>query len=375
MSEGNEDPAVRKGWSMTPVELLVIVSIIGILVGVLLPAVWQVRAAARRTQSSNNLRQIALGTLNYESAYMRFPAGENQINGGSEKFGWALAILPFMEASNLTGRVNGDEPWDSLNNSFVLSSFVTFYSSPCERKSFNLAGYGVLHYAACAEVISGDVGIVPGDDFDRSRFMFGEICDGYEPWAKPSSCRVFGNGIQFDTMSFANPELDGALMARANGAVEFVASTLNRPAQTFQGTRKQGDSAVPNAFGYELILEYSPVLKGWRANCWFSPNSKSYGGGKALNDSGLKQLIQDDKVVAVTLGGAHQVSAGGLTAFKGCAVTRLDIGGQIRLEDDDLRVLHGLSQLEFLNLRGEEFSDDAINELRLSLPNCEVTVR
>lgn len=103
-----------KKAGFTLVELLVVIAIIGILIGMLLPAVQQVREAARRTECLNNMRQIGLATLNYESAHMEFPtlgsmhnhARFNNYNNdaffaGNEPWTWVYQTLPFMEQNNL----------------------------------------------------------------------------------------------------------------------------------------------------------------------------------------------------------------------------------------------------------------------------------
>jgi prepilin-type N-terminal cleavage/methylation domain-containing protein/prepilin-type processing-associated H-X9-DG protein len=108
----------------TLVELLVVIAIIGILVGLLLPAVQAAREAARRMQCSNNVKQLALAVLNYESAYKRFPAGNtawSPLNVGAGRvsgnpdmnngfyngmLSWSIAVLPFMEGNTIYQQYN-----------------------------------------------------------------------------------------------------------------------------------------------------------------------------------------------------------------------------------------------------------------------------
>ncbi len=99
----------RSGFTL--VELLVVIAIIGVMVGLLLPAVQAAREASRRMSCGNNIRQVALALLNYESAFKKFPLGVNYGNGKAPHtvayhHTWLTSILPQMEASTIANNVN-----------------------------------------------------------------------------------------------------------------------------------------------------------------------------------------------------------------------------------------------------------------------------
>ena len=146
----------KKGFTL--VELLVVIAIIGILVGMLLPAVQQVREAARRTQCANNLRQLGIAMLNYESSFGEFPPGylseptrDGNVPSGifidpntwdaAPGWGWAAHLLPYMEQGNLRNALDFDQPiWAAVNRPAIETQVETFLcpSSSGERNAMEV---------------------------------------------------------------------------------------------------------------------------------------------------------------------------------------------------------------------------------------------
>ena len=112
---------MKNSRGFTLVELLVVIAIIGLLIALLLPAVQSTRESARRTQCTNNLKQITLGLHSYANSRKRFPS---RLNPFTPRSSWLIQLLPFIEQQPLSDEIqrgvledgtqtlpNGPVPW------------------------------------------------------------------------------------------------------------------------------------------------------------------------------------------------------------------------------------------------------------------------
>ena len=175
---------LRTKSGFTLVELLVVIAIIGILVGMLLPAVQQVREAARRTQCLNNVRQQTLATHIYCDGNQHFPAGWDQTAAA-----WNGLILPFIEQSNLGSTMdlpNDSDNWTTNGSAkeAACGTLIGVYRCPTMTIAENIDNNGIpgrvpaSYRGNAGSEVSNDGGPVVANtksmkDHDLNGLMFG----------------------------------------------------------------------------------------------------------------------------------------------------------------------------------------------------------
>lgn len=150
---------------LTLIELLVVVAIIGLLVGLLIPAVQASRESARRTQCTNNLRQFGIALIHYETAHQKFPVGTRASIGtdGLQFYENAnYLLLPYFELESLQQLYDKNKPWEGQSpdvSSRVIEAFVCPSNSkqnPGNRAILGAFGYnevyGTTDYLYCKGV-------------------------------------------------------------------------------------------------------------------------------------------------------------------------------------------------------------------------------
>src|SRR5262245_268971 len=116
----------RRSRGFTLIELLVVIAIIGILISLLLPAVQAARESGRRTSCSNNLHQLGLALQLHHDTRQFFPPGTT--NGMSQH----ALLLPFMELSVLSDKIDWNVPYNDPANDLVRTTIVPSFLCPSD---------------------------------------------------------------------------------------------------------------------------------------------------------------------------------------------------------------------------------------------------
>ncbi len=144
----------RRGFTL--IELLVVIAIIAVLISLLLPAVQAAREAARRIQCVNNLKQLGLAVMNYESANSALPPQQTMVIVGNNQptsytsWGVSARLAPFLEAGPMFNAMNFSLKYSDPTNTTVSYLQINYLICPSERnterpdaaKPFGVSNYG-----------------------------------------------------------------------------------------------------------------------------------------------------------------------------------------------------------------------------------------
>jgi len=123
----------RKGFTI--LELLVSITIIGILVALILPAVQQARESARRISCANNMKQLGVAVQHYHDVYGSFPPGGVQLGRWFEApvgTTWTISLLPFLDQTTLFFRYKSNLPNTAPENELVRRTHLSVMTCPSD---------------------------------------------------------------------------------------------------------------------------------------------------------------------------------------------------------------------------------------------------
>ncbi|MGO8691549.1 MAG: DUF1559 domain-containing protein [Thermoguttaceae bacterium] len=299
----------RRLRGFTLVELLVVIAILGILAGVLLPAVQSTRESARRLSCVNNLKQIGLAVLNFESENGVLPA---RCQTSVPYRGWGPALLPYLEEKALAAQYNYKlNFWDQGNAAAVAAPVAVFScpSAPAGRK---------------VDIITDDDAPVPGIDTGT----IGAEGDYFAPnsvdafWLPPAQYAL-------DSDELEAPALAVGRGRRVSEITDGTAHTLliselaGRPDYWILGVRQADNSALRFPYWWGPWASYnSCIYKTWSddgrtpgGNCTINCNNSW--GIYAFHPGGANAVLVDGSVHFLAVGLDRDVFAALITRAGG----------------------------------------------------------
>lgn len=196
-------------------------------IALLLPAVQAAREAARRMQSTNNLKQHALAFHNYESTYAKMPARFSTDDDDKPLLSWRVHMLPYYGEQQLYSEFHLDEPWDSEHNSKLIEKIPPYFRDPRSK-----APAGHTTYVA---PFGGEEETATIWDLEEGRFA--NVTDGLSntilfisvpdsasvPWTKPDDIDI----SEVDLPKLLSEFRDVFEVAMADGSVRSVAKLID----------------------------------------------------------------------------------------------------------------------------------------------------
>ena len=279
--------AVRSRRAFTLVELLVVIAIIGILVGLLLPAVQAAREAARRMQCSNSVKQISLATMNYESAFRKFPmAGTVDVD-----FSVQARILAFIEQGNLNNLLDYSKPAFSgpfnakVPNPLFAQAFATPLpiflcpSDPAPATTTMLVNSATVTYGGLSYMFS--YGSATGVNYDWRWSTDGIVSQNIAKGFKDITDGTSNTAIVSETVRSVGNDMTLPAGTLPKFPYQFTlngSGGANSALQSSQGLKPNGSpwSGYVNAAG---MIANPPTSSLWNSfNSWRGGNSTAIRG-------------------------------------------------------------------------------------------------
>jgi prepilin-type N-terminal cleavage/methylation domain-containing protein len=288
----------QRGFTL--IELLVVIAIIAILVALLLPAVQQVREAARKAQCQDHLHNLVIAAHNYEGALRTLPPGTL---GFPYVFSAHAQLLPFVEQAGLKNLLNYNVPPltfggtypQAAPNEAAAANAIDLFLCPSDQEGVPGQAFGAINYPACAgsgTVNNGSSTAADGVIFTRSKVRFADITDG------TSHTAFFSESVQGDGSNSA----PAGPREQLRRTIELAGGTATTPAACGAATTWSGARAAKWINGHYADTMY---------NHYYGPNSPTPDcnngfhnmaliAARSLHPGGVQVALGDGKVRFVT---------------------------------------------------------------------------
>ncbi|MGA2253732.1 MAG: DUF1559 domain-containing protein [Thermoguttaceae bacterium] len=237
-----------------------VASLSGFGIGLALPAVEAARAAGRRAASMNNLKQIALAVLNYESTNNTFPPAYSSAKAtGKALLSWRVAILPYVEEQALYQQFHLDEPWDSPNNKKLIEKMPKLYRSPASHARPGMTNYVTFRDKDSVFPGKEPVRMTDIPDGTSNTLMAVEVDDSKAViWTKPDD-------LDFNPtnplVGLGNVWHNGFIVLFCDGSVRFISTGIDPAMMKNLVNRHDGNPIDLNTLDAPPRPAMSPMRK------------------------------------------------------------------------------------------------------------------